>query len=227
MSAPPKQTDATVVAARLREEIVRGVVAPGSKLKLVPLARRYSIGRGPLREAACRLAAEGLVVIEEQRGFRVAPISRRDLVDVTRTRRRIEAMALRDAIAHGDVAWEGEVLAALHMLERSSALDDSDAGRESFTAHHRAFHEALCRACPSVYLLHFRELLYVHSERYRCLAADRYRARVVSRDVTGEHRALAEAAVGRDAETACELLDLHLQHTADTLLDDPNLFGDP
>ena len=74
--AQTKPTEASLITARLRQEIVNGTVAPGAKLKLVPLARRYEVSRGPLREAAARLAAEGLVTIEDQRGFRVAPISR-------------------------------------------------------------------------------------------------------------------------------------------------------
>lgn len=226
MATAAKPTEATRVAARLRDEIVRGVVRPGTKLKLVPLAQRYEVGRGPLREAACRLASEGLVVIEEQRGFRVAPISRRDLIDVTRTRQRIEGLAVRDAIAHGQLEWEGEILSALHVLARGSATAASAAGRESFARRHRAFHAALCAACPSTYLLQFRAMLYAHTERYRCLAADAYRERRDrGREVFAEHEALAEAVVARDAERACALLDEHLQRTADTLLASyPELF---
>ena len=79
-----KRTDASMITERLRSEIVSGALAPGSKLKLVPLAARYDVSRGPVREAASRLAAEGLIVIEDQRGFRVTPISRADLLDVTK-----------------------------------------------------------------------------------------------------------------------------------------------
>jgi DNA-binding GntR family transcriptional regulator len=39
------------------------------------------------------------------------------------------------------------------------------------------------------------------------------------RDVAGEHKALAEAATARDADTACALLANHIQLTTDLLLD--------
>ena len=52
-----RRTEASLATERLRSEIVTGVVAPGAKLKLVSLAERYAISRGPLREAATRLAA--------------------------------------------------------------------------------------------------------------------------------------------------------------------------
>jgi DNA-binding GntR family transcriptional regulator len=220
-----RRTEASLATERLRSEIVAGAVAPGAKLKLASLAQRYAISRGPLREAAARLAAEGLVTIEDQRGFRVAAISRADLLDITHTRQRVEALALRDSIAHGDLAWEGRVTAACHVLERvtSSELDRGP----SFTDRHREFHEALVDACPSHYLLRFRERLYALSQRYRSLAADSAPEIRDRRDVSGEHKAIAEAAVARKADEACALLHHHLARTADVLIAAyPELFGE-
>ncbi len=225
MSDGRRKTEATLVAERLRDEIVRGVVPPASKLKLATLAQRYGIGRAPLREAASKLAAEQLLVFEDHRGFRVAPISREDLISVTHTRQRIERLALTDAILHGDDVWEGEVMAALHRLGRTSNLDPTEDGRARFIDRHRDFHAALCSACPSTYLLRFRETLYAHSQRYRTLAEDRYR-RDARRDVADEHEAIAQAAVDRDTRAACDLLEAHLERTAQTLIDVyPEVFG--
>lgn len=228
MSRDPqsKLTDTSLVTERLREEILRGAVAPGAKLKLVPLARRYEVSRGPLREAASRLAAEGLVTHEDQRGFRVTPVSRADLLDVTHTRQRVEVLALRDAMAHGDLDWEGRVMASCHVLARVTAHDGSPEARTTFLEHHQAFHEALVSACPSRYLLEFRDRMYQLSERYRHLASDRY-ATGAARDIAAEHSAIAEAAVRRDVETACALLSTHLGETATTLLTTyPELFAE-
>lgn len=216
-----------MATARLREEIVSGAVAPGQKLKLVPLARRYAVSRGPLREAASRLAAEGLITIEDQRGFRVRPISREDLLDVTRTRQQIEVLALRDAIAHGDLSWEGRVMSTTHMLERVTDHDGTPQARAAFGEHHRAFHETLVSACPSAYLLDFRHRLYALTERYRNLAAEGYASGRGHRDIAQEHRALAHAVVARDANRACALLEAHLAETADMLLAAyPELLGE-
>lgn len=217
-----RPTEASLLTARLRRDILRGVVAPGAKLKLVRLAEQYAVSRGPLREAASRLASEGLVEIEDQRGFRVAAISRADLLDITRTRQRIESLALRDAITHGDLAWEGRVMAACHVLERVTGGDDADA----FAQYHRRFHETLVDACPSRYLLDFRERLYALAARYRNLAAERYAEHRGERDVAAEHQALADAVVARNADTACALLQVHIDETARTLLAAyPDLFG--
>src|SRR5690606_1929095 len=69
-SSRAASTKASAVLDRLRAEIVHGIRPPGEKLRLEHLAPRYGVGRTPLREACCRLAAEGLVTIEDQRGFR-------------------------------------------------------------------------------------------------------------------------------------------------------------
>ena len=221
-----RPTEASIVTDRLREEIVRGEFAPGTKLKLVPLSRRYAVRRGPLREAASRLAAEGLVTIEDQRGFRVTPVSREDLLDLTRTRQRIEVIAVQDAIANGDLAWEGRVMAACHVLNRVTEHDGSDAAHALFAEHHHAFHEALVSACPSAYLLEFRDRLYALTERYRHLAAERYQSLRSRRDIVAEHQAIADAVVARHASEAATLLADHLGETAATLLDTyPELFG--
>lgn len=220
---PKRPTDASLATDRLRSEIVTGGVRPGSKLKLVALAERYAMSRGPLREAATRLAAEGLVVIEDQRGFRVSDISRADLLDLTGTRQRIELLALRDSIASGDLAWEGRVMAACHVLERVTG-----APQPGFSELHRDFHRALVAACPSGYLLHFRERLYALTERYRNLAQYGDARVQASRDVGSEHHAIAEAAVGRRTDEACDLLAVHLSRTADILIEAyPELFGAP
>lgn len=209
-------TKASTVLDQLRTEIVHGVLAPGDKLRLEHLAPRYGVGRTPLREACCRLAAEGLVTIEDQRGFRVAEISRGDLIDLTRTRQQIEGLALRASIQHGDLAWEGEVTAALHRLQRTGAppsrggeLDDT------WEREHGRLHAVLLAACGSPLLLRFHAMLFDQSERYRRLAAAYGQP---ARDIHGEHAALVKAALDRDAERACALLTEHIALTTERVL---------
>lgn len=204
----------TAVLDQLRADILAGVLAPGEKLRLEHLTTRYGSGRTPLREACSRLAAEGLVLASEQRGFRVAPISREDLNDLTLTRQRIETLALRDAIAHGDALWEARVSAA---LARVSATPRHRRGvsSEAWQEHHRELHAALLSACASPWLLRFHALLYDQSERYRRLSEVVGGA---TRDVECEHAELVRAALERDAERACALLTEHLAKTKDLVL---------
>lgn len=194
---------------QLKHDIVRGELAPGTRLAVRQLSQSYDIGASPIREALHRLVGEGLVLAIGQRGFRVPPIDVEDLWDVTRTRVLVETQALRESIERGDDAWEAGVVAAYHQLEKSE-----QAARRDFTEWERrnqAFHEALVAASDSRWLKRLRDILHDQHRRYRYL----------SQQYTGgadaaaeEHRALREAALQRDAEAACRVMRDHIEHTA-------------
>lgn len=228
ISAPTKVSE---ILDQLRAEIVRGRLAPGEKLRLEHLAPRFGSGRTPLREACCRLVAEGLVTSTDQRGFRVADISRADLMDITRTRQQIESLALRLAIQHGDEAWEREVATALDRLERAGRPDvparPAKRARAGSTEHpattlsdawereHVRFHSTLLSACRSPILMRYHAQLFEQSERYRRLATAYGQP---GRDVPGEHAALVKAVLQRDQERAVALLVEHIAATTDRVL---------
>jgi DNA-binding GntR family transcriptional regulator len=60
--------------AELRSQLLARRFAPGEKLKIDDLCRRFAVDSSAVREALSRLASEGFVVSEPQRGFRVAPL---------------------------------------------------------------------------------------------------------------------------------------------------------
>src|SRR5947209_19928588 len=76
--------------SRLRSDILGGALLPGMKLKLDALRTRYEVSVNTLRETLSRLAADGLVEAEGQRGFTVIPATLVDLIDITETRRLLE-----------------------------------------------------------------------------------------------------------------------------------------
>ena len=79
---------------------------------------RYDVSGSTIREALTRLLGEALVTSEGQRGFRVAPATLEDFRDLTEVRKLIETEALRQAIAHGGEAWEGDIVAAFYRLSK-------------------------------------------------------------------------------------------------------------
>ena len=83
------------IFSRLREAIVEGDIAPGSKISEPELARAYGISRGPLREAIGRLEACGLVVRRPNVGARVVTLSSTQLLEIFHIREALEGMAAR------------------------------------------------------------------------------------------------------------------------------------
>lgn len=197
---------------RLRQDVLSGTYSAGAKLKVEELQSAYGFSSSPLREALSRLAQEGLVRADERRGFRVAPISLEDMSDITRMRLMLDVPALRDSIAHGDDAWEGNVVAAFHRLElvESRLSDGPVILDETWSELHRGFHLSLLAACPSERQRRWGESLFDQAERYRRFSG---RFRKVAKRKANEHRRIMDAALERDADTACALLEEHILNT--------------
>ncbi|WP_309128846.1 GntR family transcriptional regulator [Microbacterium sp.] len=85
----------TPLADLLRQRIIDGDFAPGSRLSESTLAERFEISRNTLREAFRVLAEQGLVEHIPHRGVSVASPTIADVIDIYRARRVIECTALR------------------------------------------------------------------------------------------------------------------------------------
>jgi DNA-binding GntR family transcriptional regulator len=85
-------------AASLRDEILSGLIPSGTRLGEAELAGRLSVSRTPIREALSRLAAEGLVEIQPNRGARVATWTTEQLREIFELRLRLEPHAVRQAV---------------------------------------------------------------------------------------------------------------------------------
>ena len=203
----PPRTMASALADSLRGDIIKGVHAPGAKLAIKELCQRYDAGAIPMREALSRLATSGLVVAQDQRGFRVADVSRAELEDITDARIHIECEALRRSITRGSLDWEERLVGAQHRLLRLSMLTGDGNIDAAWESAHDAFHIALISGCGSHWLVDLARMLRDQTARYRYLCITPGGEPPESkRDVTAEHRAMAEAALARDADQACALL---------------------
>ncbi|MCA0241224.1 MAG: FCD domain-containing protein [Proteobacteria bacterium] len=214
-ATPGAKSLTTQAFERLRADILRGHLQPTERLRIQALSERYAIGATAIREALSRLVTEGFVDSEDQRGFCVAPVSREDLMDLTRNRVEVECIALRRAIEHGGIDWESNLMSAFHRLSRTP-LPSTPELHAPWAAAHQQFHEALLAGCDSPWSLRLCGLLYDQSERYRNLA-ERYTSRQ-NRDPGKEHRALMDAAMARDAEKAAKLLGEHFWATTEIIL---------
>lgn len=98
------------VYQQIRVDIQNGVIRPGRRITEEWAAAHYSASRTPVREACRRLAEEGLLTHEPRRGFRVPPVSAREIDELYDLRRVLEVHAARRAAAasahHADVLDE-------------------------------------------------------------------------------------------------------------------------
>lgn len=210
------RTLAAGIATQLRTQIANGEIAPGEKLRLEDLRASFGVSLSPLREALSRLSAEGFVVVmENERGYRVAPVSENNLREVTRLRMEIETFALRESIAGGDDHWEGAVVAALHRLNKIERALPAGTRVEEWETLHRAFHQTLLSACRMPLLLNFCATLHDLSDRYRRLFLEN---NPIDRNVMQEHRNISDATLERRTDAACALLREHIERTGHMVL---------
>lgn len=217
-----KPTQAVTACELIRSEILDGRLPPGAKLNIKALEERFELSLGAVREALSRLAAQGMVIAESQRGYRVSPVSKDELLDLTRARVEMECLCLGQAMRHGDVEWETRIVAAAHRMERlqSQTSDIEARSTKHWNDAHGEFHEALVSACPNQWLLRMRHMLYEQSERYRRLSVP---LSTDQRDVRHEHRQIMEAALARDPQKAFQAVEQHLLATAQIILRSPLL----
>lgn len=219
------RTLAASVFARIRADILSSKLPPGTKLRFDKLRHEYDVGLSPLREALSRLAASGLVTTVGQRGFRVATVSKADLLDVTMVRKELEGSALRKSVLHGDDAWEAQVVAARHrlaLLERGNSTADTPS-EEIWEERHRDFHHALISACRSPWLLHLTSLVNDQFDRYRRISVANSLSQYPS---SLGHQEIMEAVLSRETDRAEELLYRHIDQALDLILSSGARFTD-
>lgn len=208
----------------MRKRILTCEIAPSSKLNISELSGRYGVSLGAVREALSSLEGEGLVTLKDKRGYHTAGMSLDELTELTQARVEIEASCMRIAIVEGDINWESRVVAALHKLLAVSRIvkGESNHMNEQWSAAHGEFHAALVSGCSNAWLLRMRRTLFEQSERYRRLSIP---VDQEHRNVDGEHRAIADAALERDVDKAVLLLGEHFKKTLSIITLSSSRFG--
>ena len=205
------------VYEQLRADILNGKLLPGEKLGAEALRNRFNTGSSPVREALNRLLSDGFVALEEQKGFRVAPVSREELIELVMARCWIDGAAVTESIRRFDTAWEETLILALHRLSRTARGKVDQPENAGWENRHKAFHLALVGGCGSRWIIRISEQLFDAAERYRLLAADH----MPERNELDEHRAIVDACIDRDADKAIELLKRHYGQTFDIIANSP------
>lgn len=194
------------VLALMRSDILELRLPPGSKLGFEALREKYDVGFSPLRESLSRLVVEGLVVGEDRRGFRVAPMTEEDYADLTMLRREIEVLAVTRSVERGDDVWEADLVRAFHHMSLATTVSRNYLAEWSIR--HQAFHEALVAACGSPRLIHLRRQLFDQFMRYHRIAP-RHVWRSAIHDT--EHKKILDAALSRNSKKCEALMRGHIR----------------
>jgi DNA-binding GntR family transcriptional regulator len=162
-SGPVTVTD--YVANGLRERILNGTYAPGSKLDQQTLTREFSASLIPVRESLRQLEVEGLVQIQPHRGAFVAELSIDDLKEIYFVREVLEEAATRLAVPK----MAGPILDQLGKVVLKLERSTQDQDFAQLLELNRTFHFSIYEACGNSLLLEMIGGLWDRSRRYRQL----------------------------------------------------------
>jgi len=177
----PASTTVATLASALRERILNGDLAPGTRLIERAIVEQYGVARVTVRSALARLGAEGLVTTESHRGARVAALDDEALHDLFALRTALEVEAARIALEERPDELDAELADAIAALARA------------------------CRAKRVVW----RRVVDAHEEVHRALvdAAHSPRISAAHRALAGELRLFVVAL--RPLWSPTEMIDHH------------------
>lgn len=193
----------------VRRAILRGQLAPGTRLTQGDLAASLSLSTTPVREALRRLASEGLVRIDTHRGAIVRGVDKDELREIYEIRLLLEPLAIRKAVLRiTDEELDRAERLWMSMNDRSDLRNWVEANR--------AFHAVFAEASGSQTLIRVTGTLRDSAANYIHWLS------VADADLpvraNEEHRRLLDACRARDAEAAAQVEEAHLTSTFEAML---------
>ncbi|MEU3980666.1 GntR family transcriptional regulator [Streptomyces sp. NPDC026672] len=206
------------IAAHLREAILSGALAPGTRIRQEEVAERLGASRLPVREALRILEAEGLTEHEANRGARVPRLTAREVDVVYRMRERLEPLALAQSIPALDRTAVERLAEIQRRIEATTGLGD-------FLDLDREFHLGSYAGCAVPQLTATVVRLWNSTQHYRreyVALSGPERMWVIN----AEHRLILDAVERGDTVAAEQCLGGHIRRTRIELGRHPEIFED-
>lgn len=192
------------VAERIRDMIIEGTLAPGSRVPEKQLCEQFGVSRTPLREALKVLAFEGFVELLPNRGARVAKLTKETLKNTFEVMQSLEALSGELACAR---ISEAE-LANIEALHYQMLAHYKSGNMQEYLLANQQIHEAIVVASQNDVLIDVYKNLNQRVRRVRFTAelSNDYWSKAVA-----EHEAMVEALRARDGAALGQILRRHLR----------------
>ena len=215
MSLQRPETLTTAVASYIKDAIVHGRLAPGSRISEVALAADLVTSRGTVREALRTLADGGLIEVHPRRGVFVTQLSVRATWEITSLRALLEPYAARLALEGegSDHAIQSEVAAAFEDLKVVVSTPDPDP--VAVADADMAFHRAVFARCGHTRLLSQLENLQSLARR---VVLTNQLSSADAPTLVAQHQPIADAVALRDPELLESAVRTHVIEAGELLM---------
>ena len=189
------------VYEQLRAELINCKLAPGTEMREAELAARFEMSKSPVRDALMRLAREGLVITLPRQGYRVAPISLNDVLDMFHLRAALERACMERIVLRAS----DEELKALDRFRKFDAAK----WKGDFIAFNREFHRRIAELGGNARMRDQLHDLIDQLERAVQVSVANTRAGD-PQPLVNEHAAIIDALQARDRRAAQRLAEQHI-----------------
>jgi len=198
--------------SQLKQQILGNVLPAGSQFLEQEIAERLQMSRTPTREAMVRLANEGLVEVRPRHGMRVLPISPKDMAEI------YDIITALESTAAGQLAGLGLDREALQPLitaveEMDTALSNDEL--EAWAEADYDFHKYLVELTGNVRLINLISTFRDQGHRVRMTTLH---MRPKPDKSNEDHRAVVDAILANDADTAREVHRCHRETAGKVLI---------
>jgi DNA-binding GntR family transcriptional regulator len=187
----------------LRDRILRGEIAGGSRLIQGPLSEEIGTSRIPVRDALKRLESDGLVKCDETGRYSVVQFSTEDAEEVYAIRRRLEPFAVELAARAMTSEAMGEIKSLFTELNKAARRRQL----EKYIEINTSFHMAIYEASGMVRLVRIIRGLYSGVPSLTPIVLE---GRIVRSQE--EHAEIVDRLTARDGAGAARAMDRHIEN---------------
>jgi DNA-binding GntR family transcriptional regulator len=196
----------------MRREIVACRLLPGTRFTEAEVMERFEIGKASCRIALQRLAQEGFVSSMPRHGYRVSPVTVKDVDEVFALRMELEPLAARGAAGRVNRAH----LERLEQACRRKITVEMGNQIDFFLEANRGFHLAIAAASGNGRL--YRTLSGLLDEMTRLVALG-FGVQGVRPNIENDHTAMIEHLAAGDADSAALVARRHVETFRDMTLE--------
>ena len=186
------------IVETIRNAIVNGQLAPGTRIAEPELADKFGISRTPIREAFRQLESEGFITVVPRKGAIVASLSQRDIADFYDLKMVLEGYAARCAVK----TLKESDLTKMETVNRQIEAASEKKDLRRLLDLHNEFHDIFLRSCGNEKLHAIVQNLVMQFRRFRLILAMPGKIEGSIR----QHWEIIEAFRKRDPELAEELV---------------------
>ena len=195
----------------LKNQILRGMIEPGTRLMEIDLSKRMGASRTPIREAIKMLADDNLVTIEPNKGATVSKVAVRDLLEILEIRECLDGETAYHAANRITEETLEELRDAMESYNRAAEEKD----KIQMVVWDTNFHKVMVDATENKVMIKIANEMRELVLRFRYLYYGDFKR---SMHVAYEHKAIFDAIESGNADEAKRLAQVHVRNIKENII---------